>query len=350
MRAMGNVLVVAVLLFGVDLVRADTIRVALQGGEFQRVQAQYAAREFTEATHVQVSFVAGNPPDHLQKLIASRGRPSPFDVVYLDDKTQPIAIDADTVIKLDPNIVNNLERIYPEARQKDGFGPAMLFWAWGLLYNSKIFRDRGIAPPTSWSELWKPELAGKVGVFDITGSGGVDLVVKSAELSGGGVNNLQPGLERISKLKVSSFFTSANQLAQSMSAGDTWAAPLNNGRAWGMIDAGFPGVFIIPREGGYFHTTTIDVVKGTRHLKEAELYVNFVLSADAQLGQAHEIPFGPVNRLVGIEIMKEPALGRKIPLPGNAMMLNLSIPDWRPIFDNFPALVDAWNRTVKDAD
>lgn len=328
-----------------------TIRVAIQGGEFQRVQTKYAADRFTAATGVKVEFVVGNPPDHIQKMITSKGRRAPFDVAYLDDKTQPQAIEAGTVMKLDPSIVTNLNDLYDEAKQKDGYGPAMLFWAWGALYNADAFKKAGVPEPTSWEDLWNPKLAGKVGIFDIGGSGGIDFVVKATELAGGSVGNLQPGLDKIAKLKISSFFTSANQLAASMTAGDTWVVPLNNGRSWGMIDSGFPGKFFIPKEGGYFHTTTIDVLSGTEHPKEAQEYVNYVLDPTAQIGQASEIPYGPVNNSATVTqaMADHPEISKKFPMPGSPMMALLTVPDWNTVFNNYPEVVNAWNRTVKAA-
>jgi putative spermidine/putrescine transport system substrate-binding protein len=270
-------------------------------------------------------------------------------VVYLDDKTQPLAVEAKAVMKLDPKIVTNLGKLYDEAKQKDGYGPAMLFWAWGLVYNEEAFRKAGIPEPTSWEDLWNPKLSGKVGISDIGGPGGIDFVLKAAELSGGGVDNLQPGLDKIAKLKVASFFNSSNALAVSMTSGDIWVAPLNNGRSWGMIDSGFKGRFIIPKEGGYSHITSIDVVASTRSPKEAQEFVNFVLDPVAQLGQAFEIPYGPVNKTLETTMLAYPEVSKKFPMPGNAMMKRLSDPNWNVIFDNFPAVINAWNRTVKAA-
>jgi putative spermidine/putrescine transport system substrate-binding protein len=104
-----------------------TLRVTTNGGDFEQFSIQYVGQRFTADTGIKIEYIAGNPPDQVQKLIASRGRPVPFDVAGLDDKTQPEAIAAHTLMKLDPAIVTNLPRLYDAARQKDGYGPAMLF-------------------------------------------------------------------------------------------------------------------------------------------------------------------------------------------------------------------------------
>ena len=50
-----------------------------------------------------------------------------------------------------------------------------------------------------------------------------------------------------------------------------------------MIDAGFPGRFMYPKEGGFLHTSTIDVVAGTKYPRQAQLYINYVLDPLFQL-------------------------------------------------------------------
>ena len=59
-----------------------TLRVACYGGVFTAAQAKYAGALFTARTGIKIQWIDGNPTDHLAKMIASRGRAAPFDVVY----------------------------------------------------------------------------------------------------------------------------------------------------------------------------------------------------------------------------------------------------------------------------
>ena len=85
-----------------------TLRVTTNGGDFEQFETRYLDDRFTADTGIRLVRIAANPPDQVQKLIASRGRPVPFDVAGLDDKTQPEAIGAGTLAKIDPKIVTNL--------------------------------------------------------------------------------------------------------------------------------------------------------------------------------------------------------------------------------------------------
>jgi putative spermidine/putrescine transport system substrate-binding protein len=322
-----------------------TLRIANYGGNFTQSQNKYVAERFTKQTGVKVQWIDGNPHDHLQKLIASRGRAAPFDIVYLDDKVQPDAIDIDSVMKIDPKIVTNLAKLYPQALEKDGYGPVMLFWSWGLMYNVKAFRDAGIPEPTSWNDLWDPRLANKLAIADVAGPGGLDFIITAARLAGGDETNFMPGLEKIAQLKPLYYFSSSVDLRSKFAAGDVWVAPWNNGQSNSLIDSGFPGKFIYPKEGGYLHTSTIDVVKGTPYPKEAQMYINFALDPLGQLGQAYEIPYGPTNKALASLLAEYPEFSKKFPA-SETDLKQLNVPNWKLLNASWPKLVDAWNRRI----
>jgi putative spermidine/putrescine transport system substrate-binding protein len=166
-----------------------SLRVACYGGVFTAAQAKFAGALFTARTGIKIQWIDGNPTDHLAKMIASRGRAAPFDVVYYDDLVQDAAIDANVVMKIDPTIVTNLDHLYGIARQRDGYGPAMNFYAVGLVYNTKVFKDNHLPEPTSWNDMWNPQFAGHIALPDITQSTAKDVVVATARLLGGDERN-----------------------------------------------------------------------------------------------------------------------------------------------------------------
>jgi putative spermidine/putrescine transport system substrate-binding protein len=325
--------------------QTKTLRVASLGGINEAVVTKYVASRFTADTGIKIEWVQGDAPTFVQKLIAGKGRPPMLDIVTLDDKTQLQAIEEGLVQKLDPKIVTNLQYLYKEARNPDGYGPATLFWGWGMIFNVEKFKEAGIPEPKSWADLWNPKLAGRVALADISGPGGVDFVLKAAELAGGDERNLAPGLQKIKDLKVKTFYTSSADLKVKLQSGEVWAAAWNNGRSWDLIGDGFPGKFFYPSDGGFFHTSTADVVAGSPNAKEAQLYINYILDPVSQTGRSYENPFGPVNSLVG-EVMKHyPDAARKILLIDDIQKMKSA--DWKVIFDDYPSLVDAWDRIVK---
>lgn len=321
------------------------LRGANYGGGFTASQNKYAAEVFTNRTKIKIQWIDGNPKDHLAKMLASRGREAPFDVVYLDDNVHADAVKAGLVMKLDPAIVTNLKYLYNEAKDKDGYGPGMIFYSVGLAYNTKKFKELGLPEPTSWNDLWHPKLAGHVAVPDITTIAGQDFLIAAARINGGDEKRIEKGFEKLAQLKPLYFFTSSADLRTKFIAGDAWAAPWYNGRAWGMIDEGFPMRFVLPKEKGFGHTTTIDVVQGTKHPREAQMFLNFVLDPLAQLGQAYEIPYGPTNQLLAPILQAYPEVAQKFPA-SPADLKRLYLPDWSHVNANYQAWVERWNREI----
>src|SRR5262249_13875562 len=95
----------------------------------------------------------------------------------------------------------------------------------------------------------------------------------------------------------------------------------------------------------FVQTTTIDLVLGSQHSKEAQLFINAVLDPLAQLGQANEIPYGPTNRVLAPVLAAYPELAKKFPSSPEDIAKLLTV-NW-PVFNaHYEAAVDLWNRKV----
>ncbi|MGE3150773.1 MAG: ABC transporter substrate-binding protein [Pseudorhodoplanes sp.] len=322
-----------------------TLRVACYGGLFTEVTAKYAGTIFTQRTGIKIEWIDGNPSDHLAKMIASKGRAAPFDVAFYDELVQDAAISAGVAAKIDPNIVTNLKYLYNEAKQKDGYGPAVNFWAVGVAYNTEIYKKNGIPEPTSWNDLWNPKLAGRIALPDITQSTAKDLVIATARLLGGNEGKTDGAFEKLAEIKPFYFFRSSADLEAKISAGEVWATVWNNGRANAMIDKGVPLKFFYPKEGGFGHVTVVDVVAGSPNATEAQQFINFLLDPVVQLGVANEIPNGPTTKLLEPILEAYPQLSKRFPVAAD--LKNLYIADPKVVNAAIPKWVEQWNRVVK---
>jgi len=322
-----------------------TLRVANYGGSFTAAQRKYTADPFTKRTGIAVQYIDANPSDHLAKMIASRGREQPYDVVYLDEDVQAQAISAGVLQKLDKSQVSNLKFVYDEALNQQGYGPAIIFVEIGLAYNVKKFADAGIPAPTSWEDLWDPRLSGHLAIPDLSSVSGRSFVIITSRLAGGSEKALDKGIHKIAELKVNSYYSASAQVEALLTSGDAWAAPMVSGRAWGMIDRGLPLAFVLPKEGGVSAPTTVDLVAGTKLVKEALEYINFTLDPLPQLGQAYDIPYGPTNKLLGPVIAAYPDMAKKFPA-SPADLKALYRPDWSEYYKQHQQAVDLWNRVV----
>jgi putative spermidine/putrescine transport system substrate-binding protein len=248
--------------------------------------------------------------------------------------------------KLDPSAVPNLRFVYDEVKNPGDYGVGILLSLYGIAYNIDKFKQAGIPAPTSWEDLWDPRVAGKVALPDITTVAGRSLVYAVSRLQGGDERSLRKGVEKLAQIKAHSYYNSTVQLETLFPAGDIWIAPMVNGRAWGLIDRGLPIGFVTPKEGAISNLSTIDLVEGTKHRKEALAYIDTVLDPLVQLGQAYEIPYGPVNRLLGPVLANYPDVAKKL-VVDPAQLKSTFSPNWDEYRKHQDEVVDLWNKLVK---
>ena len=322
-----------------------TIRVGSYGGAFDVLQTKYAVSLFTARTGVKVEFIDGNADDHLAKLIASKGREPPYDVVYLDDSVQVKAVAAGVIGKMNEKEVPNLKYVYDEAKDRDGYGPPMDFYSCGYIYNVEKFKEAGIPAPTSWADLWNPKLAGHVGVPTLNTTMGQCFLAAAEHLAGGDESTPEKGIAKIAEIKAQSYPGSSSTITTLMTSGSAWAVPWLNGRAWGLIDKGLPFAYVLPKEGAYRGMTIIDVVAGTKHRAEALGYINEILGPLFQLGMVHEFPYGPTNKMLIPILAANPEMSKKFPASPKDLD-RLKPINWEMFNKMFPKAVDMWNRQV----
>jgi putative spermidine/putrescine transport system substrate-binding protein len=322
-----------------------TLQVGCYGGAFTDASAKYAGAPYTRRTGVKIEWINGNPSDHLAKMIASKGRVAPYDAVYLDDDVEVEAIAAGVLDKNSESEVPNLKFLYEEAKNKDGYGPAMNFYSVGIAYNEAKFKAAGIPAPTSWTDLWNPQLAGHVGVPTLENTMGHAFLVAAEHLAGGDESTPEKGIDKIAEIKAQSYPGASPVLDALFSSGDVWVAPWLNGRTWGLIGRGVPLRYVLPKEGGYFGMTTIAIAAGAQHRKEALDFMNEVLGPLAQLGMLYEIPYGPTNKVLAPVLAAYPDMAKKFPSSAEDVA-KLKVINWTVFHREYPHAIDLWNRKI----
>jgi putative spermidine/putrescine transport system substrate-binding protein len=323
-----------------------TLKVASFAGPFGEALQKYAFDLYTKRTGIKVEVQFANPADFLAKMIASRGREVPFDVVCLDDDVTAAAIDAGVVAKLDPAVVTNLKHLYPEAVDKNGYGATLFFFSFGIAFNKDKLKQAGIPEPKSWNDLWDPRLSGHISIPDIINIQGRDFIIQVARMNGGDESKPEIGIDKIAQIKAHSYNVASNTLQAQLESGDVWIAPWNNMRAAAMTDRGLPIGFVTPSEGAIGNTDTVNLVAGSKYAKEAQELINYMLDPFAQLGMAKLLPTGPSTRLLGPVIDADPDWARKAPVTPEAHKA-LYLPNWSVFNKNLKRATDHWNRTIQ---
>lgn len=260
---------------------------------------KYVVDPFKAETGADVVVDYGVTSDSIAKLRAQKNDPQ-LDVTMMDDVGIYATGPEGLLTKLDASKIPNLKDIDPQFLVKDGLGAGFFTYSDTLVYNTNYFKSA----PTTYDALWDPKLKGKVGVPGSDQSDAIKLLVLAAMLNGGDEYRIEPGFKKLAALKpnVHSFihdFASAGEL---MKKGDivlTYLIPY----LWKtQMEKGYPirGTMKV-KPGVMTAIGTCAIPKGHPGPQNvAEAFINKALSAQAQIGMAKGLWWGPTNKHVKI--------------------------------------------------
>lgn len=271
---------------------AQTFTISWWGFNGDKLQA-IIVDPFQEICGCEVVFETGNNGDRLNRLQMRSG--AGVDVIYLTDSFSQTGIEQGLFQPIDRAQIPNIDELYEMAQAPQGeFGPAYTIGRIGLVYDASQ-----IDPPiTSWSDLWREDLAGMISLPNITTTAGPMVVLKAgdhagvsayedpdatfaavAELVPNVVTNYNTGSEMINLF-------STGEIAVSMTQ-DFTLAPLR---------AAVPTIEWAALEDGEIAVlNTLNIPVGSENVELAHQFINFVLSAEIQQQLAEEGVDAPVN-------------------------------------------------------
>lgn len=271
------------------------------GGTIEQFVRAEIVPAFEKATGIKVKLLVGTALSNYAKIAAARNSPD-IDIYWSNELTHAAGKQQGLYDKLDTKVVTNLADVYASSKDPDGIGVGIYVLATGIQYNSKALRDAGIAPPTSWNDLFDARLKGKVALYSFDVAYSQDLLVFLARLAGGSEKDVRPGIERLKALKASgnlvTFASSPAELDNMLVQGQAWMTVNGSPRAFMLKNRGAPIDFAFPKEGAGYFTNYFEVVKNAPHPKAAQLLVNFLISPEMQLIIAKGVVAAPVNRKV----------------------------------------------------
>jgi len=162
------------------------------------------------------------------------------------------------------------------------------------------------------------------------------------ELSGGNMDNFEPGVEKMRELEVSSFFDSSGSASNSFQAGEVIVGAHYATAAWSLVDSGLPIGYSVPEEGAPTGDIRVHIVKDTPNLEAAQRFVDHAVSPDVATCMAETLYVGPAT--AGVEVSPEAA--ERMPWGSGGSIDDLSLPDWTEINANRDRIVEIFNQQV----
>src|SRR5260370_3683329 len=179
------------LLAGPALAQPKSLTVAGYGGSYEQTLRTESIPAFEKKHGVKVEYVAGNSTDPLAKVQAQKAN-QVIDVAIVDDGPMYQAIQLGFCGKIDRLPVADL---YDSARYKDDKAVGIGLLATGLMYNTKVSKEKGWAAPTSWNDLNDAKTKKAVIIPPINNTYGLYALMMFARMNGGGEKNIEPGFK-----------------------------------------------------------------------------------------------------------------------------------------------------------
>jgi putative spermidine/putrescine transport system substrate-binding protein len=316
-----------------------TLYVAGYGGSFEKTIRDEVIPAFEKENGVKVEYVAGNSTDTLAKLQAQKGNQQ-IDVAIVDDGPMYQAIQLGFCGKLDGLPAD----LYDTARFKDDRAVAIGIVATGLMYNTKVFAEKGWAPPTSWNDLKDTKYAKQLVIPPINNTYGLEALVMLSKMNGGGESNVDSGFkifkEQINP-NVLAYEPSPGKMTELFQSGQAVIAVWGTGRVQSFANTGFPVDFVYPKEGAATLLTTACPITKPNASPLASSFVKMLLEPKIQLVMLKDYGYGPVLKSLVIP----PELGKMAPIGERAA--KLYNPDWTVINEKREEWTKRWNREVE---
>lgn len=306
------------------------------GGDYQKLQQQYIVDTVLKNSGIEVVFDTANDTVRKTKMLAERRLPrGSMDVACLSGQGAYELYKNDLLEELDESKVPNIKNVPAALRSK--YAVPHIYTGRVILYNPKYVKT----PPTSYADLWNPEYAGKVGVIDIQ----YQTTIESAALiSGGALNNYEPGKQKLLELKKQGvkIYPTNEAMAQALQTEECVMCIMWNARGFMWKKAGINIEIAAPKEGVVLYISDMCVPKNARNKQAAYAYLNAILDDSAQKAFAENLGYAPTNS----DVRLDPELARQMDYT-EAQRKDFLLQDQDYLAANDAQLQEWWNKVFK---
>lgn len=279
----------------------ETFTISWWGFNGDKLQANIV-EPFQEICNCEVVFETGNNADRLGKLTARGGEG--VDVIYLTDSFSQIGIESGMFQPIDRSKIPNLDTLYDIAQAPQGdYGPAYTVGRVGVVYDSA-----DVDPITTWSDLWREDLAGAVSLPGITTTAGPMVVVQAGEQAGvDAYDNPDDAFAAVEQLEpnVVKNYNTGSEMVNLLST-DEVDVSIAQDFTLASLQEAVPTIVWAELEDGDIATlNTVNIPVGADNVDLAHRFIDFILSKEVQQINAEQGVDAPVN--TEVELTEEQA-------------------------------------------
>ena len=291
--AVACVLLVTLIVTGRS-VKSDRVVNVCSWGEY--IDESLITR-FEEETGIRVNYQTAEINEALYSLIKMGG--ADFDVIVPSDYMIARLIEEDMLAELDYDNIPNFDLIDDTYKHlsydpENKYTVPYTWGALGIIYNTTMVSE----PITSWSAMFDPQYAGQVLMINNSRDAiGAALLSLGYSLNTTDESQLEEAFSLIKQAKDNGVYQAfvMDEVFGKMEGGNAAIAMYYAGDYLTMLENNEDLAFVIPEEGSNWFVDAMCVLKSSQHKDEAEEWINFIASTDANLANMDYIWYASPN-------------------------------------------------------
>lgn len=294
---------------------------------------------FEKAFNCTITTDEGNNGDRLAKI---QQQPDAYDVIQLSDYYMQQAIDAGLIAGVSADELSNYDALYDKAKTPngEGYGPAYTFTRLGIVYDKSVITE----PITSWADLWRSDLAGKLTIPDFSTTAGPWMLNIAAGQLGQELteDNAQAAMDKLAELKPNlvKIYSKSSDVVNMFNQGEVSCAVILDFSSLTIQQASDDFVWVDPKEGTWGSTNVSDVSAKSAHADLAKAFINYTLDKDEQTRNAQT---GDAPTRPDVELSEDEAKGLTY---GESVVDSIQLPDLELLIENKAAWQSMWNNQL----
>jgi putative spermidine/putrescine transport system substrate-binding protein len=267
----------------------NALVVSVWGGNWKNTVEAVIGKAFTARTGIPVEYEVGGTIDRLAKARVAKGKPL-VDLNFTTTHVARLYISDGLYDKLDMAKLPNAREIAREAFRSD-FHVGSWAYVYTVVYRPDLVKDE----ITTWADLWKPSLKGKIALPDFDPS---HIITIAALMDGGNEVDWRKGEARLKRLKdsVAAFYSTDAQSQDLMKTGQAPVQVMLSVNAYHLQEQGIQVKLVQPTDfPGIVGIDTMAVMAGTTKKDAAHRFIDVALSKEVQTELVKALRAGPVN-------------------------------------------------------
>jgi len=320
--------------FGLPAAAQESFTISWWGYNGEKLDANII-QPFKAICGCEIVFETGNNADRLNKLAARGG--DGVDVIFLTDGYSQLGIEQGLFQPVDRAKIPNVAKIYDLAQAPQGeYGPAYTVGRAGIVYDSAK-----VQPITSWSDLWRADLAGSISLPGITTTAGPMVVIRAGAHAGADAfADADAAFAAVEALKpnVVKNYNTGSEMVNLISTGEATVAVAQDFTMASLKEAVPTMTWAELAEGDIATLNTINIPTGAANVDLAHQFIDFMLSTPIQQIEAEQGVDAPVST----EVMLTPEQAA-LWTYGADKIASLNRVDYAAMNAAKDAWIDRWN-------